>query len=269
MHNAYDHIFESFSFSTELVFAGRHCDIEAFEAFSTGVVHFVKEGQTNLEIQGMETIKVCKPSLIFFPRPNLMRFLPVDEDGVVLVCAHTTFSISYNHPLVVSFPEVVVIELEQFDPIKSMLEAFFNEALSSNAYKKQAADKISALILVYMTRYLIEHKLLHTGLISALSNKKIAEALEIIHSQFNQKLTLDLVAKEIGISRSQFAVLFRKLLGQTFLGYLSSHRIRNAQKLLLANKSVKVVASQVGFNSSSAFIRKFKEETGLSPGKWH
>ena len=268
MHDAYDHIFEGFSFSTELIFAGRHCDIEAFEAFSTGVVHFVKEGQADLEIQGMDTVKVRKPSLIFFPRPNLMRFLPVDKDGVILVCAHTSFNISHNHPLVVSFPEVVVIELEQFEPIKGMLESFFNEALSGNAYKKQAADKISALILVYMTRYLIENKLLHTGLISALSNKKIAEALEIIHSQFNQKLTLDSVAKEIGISRSQFAVLFRKLLGQTFLGYLTSHRIRNAQKLLLANKSVKVVASQVGFSSSSAFIRKFKEETGLSPGRW-
>lgn len=268
MHDSLDHIFEGFSFSTELVFAGRHCNIEGFEAFSTGVVHFVKEGIADLEIQGMETIQIRKPSLIFFPRPNLMRFMPVDEDGVILICAHTTFSVSLNHPLVVSFPEVVVIELQQFAPIKIMLEAFFDEALSSNAYRKQAAEKISALILVYMARYLIEHKLLHTGLISALSNKKVAEALEIIHSQFNQKLTLSSVAKEIGISRSQFAVLFSKLLDQTFLGYLTSHRIRIAQKLLLEKKSVKVIASKVGFSSSSAFIRKFKEETGFSPGRW-
>ena len=268
MQDGLDYIFEGFSLNTELIFAGRHCDIEEFEAFSTGVVHFVKEGIADLEIQGMQTIQIRKPSQIFFPRPNLMRFMPVDEDGIVLICAHTTFSISANHPLAVSFPEVVVIALEQLAPIKSILEAFFDEALSSNAYKKQAADKMSALILLYMTRYLAERKLLHTGLISALSNKKLAEALEIIHGQFNHKLTLGSVAKEVGISRSQFAVLFSKLLEQTFLDYLTSYRIRIAQKLLSEKKSVKVVASKVGFSSSSAFIRKFKEETGCSPGRW-
>ena len=193
----------------------------------------------------------------------------VDKAGVVLICARTTFSISMNHPLVMSFPDVVVIELEKLAALKPILEAFFEEALSLNTYKKVATDQLSTLILVYMTRYLIEQKLMHTGLIVAMSNKKVAESLEIIHSRFNHKLTLDSVAKEIGISRSQFAVLFRKLLEQTFLEYLTSHRIRIAQKLLQANKSVKVVASEVGFSNSSAFIRKFKEKTGSSPGKWH
>jgi AraC-like DNA-binding protein len=269
MHEGLDNIFEGFSFSTELVFTGRHCDVEEFEVFSTGVIHFVREGIADLEIKGMETIKIRQPSLIFFPRPSMMRFMPLDEIGVILICAHTTLNVKSNHPLVVSFPDVVVIELEKLGAIKSILEAFFEEALSLKSYKKNATDKLSTLILVYMTRYLIEQNLMHTGLIAAMSNKKVAESLEIIHDKFNHKLTLDSVAKEIGISRSKFAVLFRKLLEQTFLEYLTSHRIRIAQKLLLANKSVKVVASEVGFSSSSAFIRKFKEETGVSPGKWH
>ncbi|MFM9835432.1 MAG: helix-turn-helix transcriptional regulator [Methylophilaceae bacterium] len=268
MQEGFDHIFDGFSFNTELVFTGHHCDIEEFEEFTTGVVHFVRDGIADLEIKGMDTIKIRQPSLIFFPRPNFMRFTPVDEVGITLICAHTSFNVGNNHPLALSFPDVVVIALEKLSPIKSIIEIFFEEALSLKNYKKQATDKLSSLILIHMTRYLIEHKLMYLGLISAMSNKKVADSLEVIHSNYSHKLTLDSVAKEIGISRSQFAELFSKLLGQTFFEYLTSHRIRVAQRLLKENKSVKVVASSVGFSSSSSFIRKFKEETGVSPGKW-
>jgi AraC-like DNA-binding protein len=268
MSKGFDYIFEGFSFNTELVFAGRHCDVEGFEDFSSGVIHFVKEGVTDLEIRGMSTIKIREPSLIFFPRPSSMRFMPIDEIGMVLVCAHTTFNVDHNHPVPMSFPDVVVIELKKINLLKPILEAFFEEALSPSDYKKQATDKLSTLILIYMTRYLIEQNILHKGLIAAMSNIKVAKSLEIIHSQFNTKLTLDSVAKVIGISRSQFAVVFTNLIGQTFYDYLTSHRVRVAQRLILEKKSIKVVAAAVGFSSSSAFIRKFKEETGISPGKW-
>jgi len=167
-----------------------------------------------------------------------------------------------------SFPDVVVIELEKLAAIKPILEIFFEEALSQHNYKKQATDKLSTLILIYMTRYLIEHKFMHKGLIAAMSNKNVSESLEIIHSKFNIKLTLDSVAKEIGISRSKYAELFSKLVGQTFFEYLTSHRIRVAQRLIQEKKSIKAVASAVGFSNSSSFIRKFKEVTGVSPGKW-
>ena len=268
MNEGFDHIFEEFSFNTELIFTGRHCDIEEFEVFDSGVIHFVKEGITDLEVKGMDTIKIREPSLIFFPRPYMMRFMPLDEVGVILVCAHTSFNVSINHPLAMSFPDVVVIELEKLAAIRPILEIFFEEALSQHNYKKQATDKLSTLILIYMTRYLIEHKLMHKGLIAAMSNKNVSESLEIIHSKFNIKLTLDSVAKEIGISRSKYAELFSKLVGQTFFEYLTSHRIRVAQRLIQEKKSIKAVASAVGFSNSSSFIRKFKEVTGVSPGKW-
>jgi len=186
----------------------------------------------------------------------------------VLICAHISFNVHNHHPIPMSFPDVVVIELNKICTIKPILEAFFEEALSSSNYKKQTTDKLSTLILIYMTRYLIDHHILHTGLISAISNSKVAKSLEIIHCQFNNKLTLDSVAKEIGISRSQLAVIFSNLVGQTFFDYLTSHRVSVAKRLILEKKSIKVVAASVGFSSSSAFIRKFKEETGVSPGKW-
>ncbi len=268
MSEVFDYVFEGFSFNTELIFAGRHCDVEDFEDFSSGVIHFVKEGMTDLEIKGMDTIKIREPSLIFFPRPNLMRFMPIDEIGMVLICAHISFNMQPSHPIPMSFPDVVVIELKKICAIKPILEAFFEEALSSSNFKKQATDKLSTLILMYMTRYLIEHHILHTGLIASISNSKVAKSLEIIHCRFNKKLTLDSVAKEIGISRSQFAVIFSNLVGQTFFDYLTSQRVSVAKRLILEKKSIKVVAAAVGFSSSSAFIRKFKEETGVSPGKW-
>jgi len=90
MNEGFDHIFEEFSFNTELIFTGRHCDIEEFEVFDSGVIHFVKEGITDLEVKGMDTIKIREPSLIFFPRPYMMRFMPLDEVGVILICAHTS-----------------------------------------------------------------------------------------------------------------------------------------------------------------------------------
>jgi AraC-like DNA-binding protein len=269
MSDAYDFIFEGFNFNTEIVFAGRHCGVSnTFIECSTGIVHFVKEGNASVEMPGMTPININKPSLVFFPRPHAQRIVPLDKEGVVMVCARTSFSVSYTHPIVLSFPEVLVIELEKLDSVQKILEIFFDEALSSRLCNKQITEKMSSALLVYMTRYLIENQLVHRGLIAALSSSKVVKALEIIHKRYSTKLTLDSVANEIGISRSQFAVIFSKLVEQTFFDYLTTHRIGIAKKLLRANKSVKMVAAEVGFSNPSGFIRKFKEETGISPGKW-
>ncbi|PPD00237.1 MAG: hypothetical protein CTY35_03010 [Methylotenera sp.] len=269
MSDVYDFIFEGFNFNTEIVFAGRYCGVsQNFIECSTGLVHFIKSGNAQIEMPEMAPIKIDKPSLVFFPRPHAQRVVPLDENGVVMVCALTSFNASYTHPIIMSFPEVLIIELEKLDSVQKILEIFFDEALSSKLCKKQISEKMSSALLVYMTRYLLDNKLVHKGLIAALTNAKIVKALEIIHSRFNDKLTLSSVANEVGISRSQFAAIFSKLVEQTFFNYLTSYRIGVAQKLLRANKSVKMVAAEVGFSNPSAFIRKFKEETGISPGKW-
>ena len=162
MPDAYDSIFEGFNFNSEIVFAGNYCGISnSFVECSTGFVHFVKAGNASIEMPGMIPVRISEPSLIFFPRPHTHRIVPLDKDGVTMVCAKTTFSVGYTHPIVLSFPEILVIELKEFDSIKQVLEIFFNEAMSSSFCRRQITENMSSTLLVYMTRYLIENQLVH------------------------------------------------------------------------------------------------------------
>ena len=70
------------------------------------------------------------------------------------------------------------------------------------------------------------------------------------------------------MSRSRFVERFKRLVGTSPHNYLVNYRIGVAQQLLAKRLPVKTVAERVGYETTAAFVRKFKEIVGVSPGAW-
>jgi YesN/AraC family two-component response regulator len=81
-----------------------------------------------------------------------------------------------------------------------------------------------------------------------------------------QRITLADISKEFYISQFYFSKIFKEATGFTFVEYLNSVRIKEAQRLLVStNDKVIRISYNVGFGSIAHFGRMFKAITGYSP----
>jgi YesN/AraC family two-component response regulator len=97
-------------------------------------------------------------------------------------------------------------------------------------------------------------------------HEKVTQIVRYINARYMEKLTLGNVSETFFISPYYLSRLFKKVTGFTFVEYLNSIRIREAQRLLKeTEQSVGRIADKTGYESATHFGRVFKEITGLSP----
>ena len=81
--------------------------------------------------------------------------------------------------------------------------------------------------------------------------------------------TLNQLATNVGMSRSLYSKEFKRLVGETPLGYLTNWRIIRSKELLSGNKTnIIEVAGNVGYQSEAAFNRIFKSKVGETPASY-
>ena len=99
---------------------------------------------------------------------------------------------------------------------------------------------------------------------------EIAKTLLYISRCYMDKITLDEVAKHVGLSKEYISRLFLKEVGVNLFHYIGDVRMRKAAEILSNNPSalVKEVAASVGFDNQYFFSTKFKEYYGVSPNTY-
>lgn len=101
------------------------------------------------------------------------------------------------------------------------------------------------------------------------SNQKIREAKFYINNNLEKKLTLDKVAKQMGISAKYLSTLFFEVTNTTFKEYVNRQRIDKARNLLsYSNKSISEISKAVGIKSPNNFISFFKRYTSKTPNSF-
>ena len=101
------------------------------------------------------------------------------------------------------------------------------------------------------------------------NNKTIGKALDFIEANLSEKVGVKEVAQYVHLSSSYFSVLFKDVKGMTFSEYVVRLRHRKAKEILLTtDKDITVIAEEVGYQSSSYFIRVFKEFENMTPKQY-
>ncbi len=97
----------------------------------------------------------------------------------------------------------------------------------------------------------------------------IKAAERYIQAHFDQRLTVDGIARSVGMSKSNFLHRFAEQTGTSPLAYLNSYRVERAIELLRATRlPVAEIAAACGFRSISPFNRQFRKVTGKAPGDY-
>jgi len=91
--------------------------------------------------------------------------------------------------------------------------------------------------------------------------------LELIDAQLDARLSIDTLAREVGLSTSHFARAFKQSLGQPPHRFLLLQRLERARHMLeRCGAQLADVASRAGFADQAHFTRHFKRQFGVTPG---
>lgn len=97
----------------------------------------------------------------------------------------------------------------------------------------------------------------------------VKDTRQIIENNYAQKMFLNEIATEVGVSRFHLNRTFKNETGDTPHMYLEKIRIQKAKELLLTTNLNKTeIGYQVGYQSISSFYNAFKRSTGLSPSQF-
>jgi AraC-like DNA-binding protein len=98
------------------------------------------------------------------------------------------------------------------------------------------------------------------------SIERVARYVVRVTSQFFRQETIVEAARSVGLSRRQFAELFRNATGQSWRTYVLGLRMKHAAELLAStDRSVSAVAFECGFDDLSNFHHSFKALYDCSP----
>lgn len=96
--------------------------------------------------------------------------------------------------------------------------------------------------------------------------KSIIKAKEYLNDNFRDRVSLDIISKDIGVSKYYLHRLFKEINGKTPIEYLTSIRLENAKnKLHFSKDSIFEIAIASGFDNTAYFSNVFKKHVGLSP----
>ncbi len=103
----------------------------------------------------------------------------------------------------------------------------------------------------------------------ALKEKPILTALSCMHTRPEHHWTVASLAACANMSRSPFAALFKKVVGEGPLTYLRRWRIRTAASLLEeTDMPIAEISRRTGYRSETSFSKTFKDMIGCSPIQW-
>ena len=97
---------------------------------------------------------------------------------------------------------------------------------------------------------------------------RIAKTISYIRQNYAKSLTVSLLAQEAGMSATAFHREFKQITGSSPLQYLKKIRLSCARSFIVHDgMRINAAATQVGYDSSSQFIREFKRFFGVTPAK--
>ncbi|SFG71367.1 AraC-type DNA-binding protein [Lachnospiraceae bacterium C7] len=95
------------------------------------------------------------------------------------------------------------------------------------------------------------------------------ESISFVEQNFQNNITIEDLAENVGLNRSYFSKIFKKSFGQPPQLFLMNYRMSKATELLrMTNLSIADIGDAVGYPNQLHFSRTFKNVYGISPRQW-
>ena len=132
------------------------------------------------------------------------------------------------------------------------------------------AEHLAQCVLIETIRAVSARSVAGTpGLLRGLQDERLHAAIAAMHADPGRAWTLAELSSTASMSRTAFAIRFRKTIGETPFAYLARWRIACAAERLRTEKvTIAQLSYELGYASESAFGAAFKRIKGVSPGRF-
>ncbi len=96
----------------------------------------------------------------------------------------------------------------------------------------------------------------------------LSDIISYINNNFTGDITVDSIARQFFLSKSQLSHSFSKSMGISLKSYITQKRIIYAKELMNSSKKLTEIAFESGFNDYSVFYKAFHRALGVTPSEY-
>jgi AraC-like DNA-binding protein len=262
-------ILQRFSMNTEVFFTGNLCGISNFSKEpNRGHIHFLRSGELTIIDEANKSEVINEPTVFYFPTPHTHRIIGSDDNPPELVCANIIYNETTANPIANALPKRMSFKLSDYQRLNQTAQWLFEEAFHERCGRLPMINSLTNLFLIHVLRHVLDNNIMQHGLLAGLAHPQVSIVLLAIHEAPEKQWSLEEMSALALMSRSKFADVFKRTVGQSPGDYLIDWRIIVAKDLLKKNKPVALVANAVGYENGSALARVFRKKLGISPKQW-
>jgi AraC family transcriptional regulator, alkane utilization regulator len=263
------------------------------------IFHIVAEGSCWFEIDGEKRCMLAKGDIVGFPQGTAHRMgngrthliplasllppppwheLPVLASGgggetTKIVCIYLRCDSLLFDPFIDSLPKLLIVRRDRVPSgqwVDASVQYLISEAVKGRPGTSCIMARLTELLFVEILRlHLAQVRERDVGWFAALRDRHVCRVLNAFHSEPAKQWTVEMLSREVRLSRSALARRFHQLLDMSPMQYLATWRLHlAAQDLKFSDVPIKVIADRIGYDSEEAFSRAFKRHFGLPPSDW-
>jgi AraC family transcriptional regulator len=174
----------------------------------------------------------------------------------------------------VEIPSVQLQDLREFGVMSDHAADYRGGVLSllaARAYREfREGDDVSGLIIEGLTLEILgQARRLELSNEIQRTPKWLVKAKDLLQARFAERLSLDEIAREVGVHPVYLGQAFRKHFNSTIGEYVRTLRVQNAARTLVTSDvSLAVLALEMGFTDQSHFCKSFKRIMGFTPAHY-
>jgi AraC-like DNA-binding protein len=171
---------------------------------------------------------------------------------------YSTYYVSVEAPPGTDWPTLCVDDADY--SLGRICGAIVREWNGSAPDKEQMLDLLLGQLDLHLRREGSRQKM-------SVGEQIVRKAERLLEERYATRVTVESVAREVGISSSSLRTHFGRARGKTPIQHLHSVRVQHAlQMLRTSSLTLERIADLCGFDSASHLSRHIKRATGTSPG---
>ena len=233
---------------------------------------YIQDGSANFIINGKETI-FDKNTIVFIGNMDKHMMTPVKEPYVryVVIIDSSFFEQLVIEPMLCSifkrcteqFSNGISLTEKDSDFVQHNLDLSLSDYNKADSFYEYYCMSHMLKILIYLFRHNRTH---FPDFMNRRKSQAIAPIQKYLDENFAQDITLDDLSSTFFINKYHLARMFKETTGYSIKRYITLKRIRKAKELLyLTESDISQIATACGYNSTSNFIRAFKDTEEITP----
>jgi len=195
---------------------------------------------------------------------------PLFQHGEIthrIMCGQIRYDQDTSHPFLDSLHEIMHFgrteNQESIWPIVKTIEAEINR---TGHHEGPIIDRLAEIIFIRLLELSIGDSKQTTGFLKALSDRRVYNALALIHAEPGHAWTLNELGEKVGMSRSTLVRRFQSNVGVAPMTYIANWRLAKVYHQVVYTKhSLSQIAASFGYASVGSMNRAFLRYHDITP----